>query len=313
MHELRANSPFRPLSWRWQLAVELRKANRLPSRDADEWVHRAYDYHGKFAAVERDPWARADLAGECPDEHDAHALMTDRKAGDTRYELEARILAGQEPYDIAYSLEVAPGVTKAYEAMFFHVQDRLQARSWVAHSVLGPAYWSGPSARDHALFWKLIGYVHGVEALEWYMGFQSRTKAERGKERQRYEEESRDGLARKAWLSTQTLSVNSHSQVMILDLLQKTRQVELEFGAGNSQHELLDAFGNMLESIPWRVGQPYRQIEAHEGQVSDVPAAEPRANQMIASAAGVQDAGSSRFTVPVFPESRRAEGPPTGR
>lgn len=76
--------------------------------------------------------------------------------------MEARVLAGQAPADVALKAGVSPPAVAAYEAVFFDVRTRLGATDFVLHTLIGaPA-----AAWDYARAWRFFGYVGGPVVLE---------------------------------------------------------------------------------------------------------------------------------------------------
>ena len=70
-----------------------------------------------------------------PDLLAAHQLCESN--GPLRWELEARILAGQSDDDISASMAVPPAVVAAFERSFFNVRDRLAAFDLILFHVIG--------------------------------------------------------------------------------------------------------------------------------------------------------------------------------
>jgi len=73
-----------------------------------------------------------------------------------RLEVQARLLAGQESTAIAELTGVPADTIDWYHAICYHCRDRLEARGWVVHSLLG----SSPPVG--------IGNSHPTEILPWY-------------------------------------------------------------------------------------------------------------------------------------------------
>ena len=82
----------------------------------------------------------------------------------TRWEVEARILAGEPTEAIAKKVSMSPGVIQCYESWFFAFTDRLDARDYIVHHVI----------RSHALdadmeickLWKHYAYFGGPVVLD---------------------------------------------------------------------------------------------------------------------------------------------------
>jgi len=117
--------PFRPPDWRWQRARIL-VAERRPFllRRDDLWTGQAMAYVRALARC------GAPEPLECPHPkwaalHAAHRLSTED--GPQRWEVQARLLAGQADPEIACRCAVPADTVCWFEALFFCVRDRLPA------------------------------------------------------------------------------------------------------------------------------------------------------------------------------------------
>ena len=93
----------------------------------------------------------------------AHQLYEAGSA--VRWEVEARLLARQTPEEIAARTSLTPGAIRTFEALFFNVSDRIEARDWVTVEAVG--WWrDAVNGRDHATLLRGYAYHGGVYALE---------------------------------------------------------------------------------------------------------------------------------------------------
>jgi len=110
------------VNWRWQRAQWLlaHRRNYSPRRD-DEQTGRALCF---LRALARCSCLKgfSDIQG---------ALQLYKNNEPIKLLVEARILARQTSPEIARLTGVPVGVVDSYEAIFFHVQDRLNARDWI--------------------------------------------------------------------------------------------------------------------------------------------------------------------------------------
>jgi hypothetical protein len=83
-----------------------------------------------------------------------------------RWELEARLLAGQSDSEIAAKMDIEAGVVEAYEAVFYDVRDGLGASDWVHLSVIGPRLHEGFDPGDAETILKLYAYNCGHAVLD---------------------------------------------------------------------------------------------------------------------------------------------------
>lgn len=157
-----AECPTRPLDWRWQRAgLLLDLGLRCRGRD-DDHVRQARRYHAARGRCRGDV-ARRHLATRLPALAGAHALATGSTW--TRSLVEARLLAGEDPARIAAREGLDPDVIVAFEALFFHVTDRLGCRSYLMHTAVGPLG-SGIPAEDVGRFLRFFAYQGGLVALD---------------------------------------------------------------------------------------------------------------------------------------------------
>jgi len=138
MLDLAADSPFRPVDWRWQKAMLLYDTQQLPSRRRDdEMIARARRYI--IAQNSIDPNNK--LAVLRLQEHWTHLAnayeIRVRQNSTRRAELEARLLTKAPIEAIAKKIYLSLDSVRWYEALFFNVKDRLNEHSWISENVLG--------------------------------------------------------------------------------------------------------------------------------------------------------------------------------
>jgi hypothetical protein len=81
-------------------------------------------------------------------------------------EVEARLLAGQEPVDVAAAMGMPAAVVATYSKLYFDLAGQTQARSWMMHEGIGSKAFSGLTPGDAGVILKLIGLRHGLGVLE---------------------------------------------------------------------------------------------------------------------------------------------------
>jgi hypothetical protein len=155
---------FRPLDWRLRRARGLVADGRRGSPRRDDAA--TLQLVGYLRALgrcraERD---RAAVRKKWPDLDAARRLH--EGGGPRRDEVEARLVAGQDDDAVAARCGLTPGAVAAYEAVHFHVRDRLAARDWLAGRVVGPGLWCGFRRGDRAGLWRALALLGGVPALE---------------------------------------------------------------------------------------------------------------------------------------------------
>ena len=81
--------------------------------------------------------------------------------GPRRWEVEARILAGQIDDEIAKSCNVSAAAVGRFESLFFHVRPFLGASDWISLRAIRPG-----TPPNLGFAWKHIGYRYGPKVLD---------------------------------------------------------------------------------------------------------------------------------------------------
>lgn len=159
--EIQKFNPARSVSWRWERARWLvSKRRRFSHSHDDETTERAVRYLRERAR------GRSANLGSVVRKHfqDIHlACQLHENGGASQLLVEARILARQTSAEIGLLTSVPPEVVSAYEALFFQVRDRLDARDWITVRVIGLGMSQQP---DPAAVFKLFAYLGGPMVLE---------------------------------------------------------------------------------------------------------------------------------------------------
>jgi hypothetical protein len=162
--ELQRRSPTRAPAWRWERAQALvREGRHVSRRKDDEETALAVCY---LRARRRCRHDRGDeqLAYVFPDVHAARQLH--ERGGNTAVVVQARLLAQQSYEDVVRSTGVPLATLKVYEAIFFNVTDRLQARDWI--TIQAVRWWSfnPTTGRDPATVLRAYAYHGGAILLD---------------------------------------------------------------------------------------------------------------------------------------------------
>jgi hypothetical protein len=160
-------NPFRPPSWRWELARACAAAGAEGfDPGLDPWVRRALAFQ---QAASRSEAADPDAAAA---DVDVAAACRLRAAADprTRWEAEARLLAREDDSAVAARCGLTPGAVAAYEALFFAVRDRLAQPSSILHLAIGPRLYAAPEDQDLGVVLKLFGYQGGPHVVDTLVG-----------------------------------------------------------------------------------------------------------------------------------------------
>lgn len=311
MINLRQESPFRPPDWRWQKARLLREQNRRASRRRDDpWVTIARAFQGEVARCPND-WALADLADKYPALIDARQLAEQDGVQSFRWELEARLLANDSPDRIAERMLIPAETARAYEALFFNVQDRLRHRSWVVHAVFGRSIHAGLNERQYDLLWKMYGFFGGTNLIDFMVDTFGDVGKAAGPDKVRawLADDERSSLARKGAIAARTIPVNSYTQPAILEITQKYYEIEKAAGNAGSQSVVLGLIGDVMASMSWSVGggTTDRPLPILAGQ-TDGLAAEMRVTELFALTAGQGDEALAGVSTLTFPEGSNVAG-----
>jgi hypothetical protein len=90
-------------------------------------------------------------------------------SGQVRWELEARLLAGQTDEEIAATTAMPAIVVGEYERTFFNVRQRLAGSDFILSSVIGYTPFRGFDEGDLRGLWAYYGYTAGPKMLELVM------------------------------------------------------------------------------------------------------------------------------------------------
>jgi hypothetical protein len=161
--DLLPGCPSRPLDWRWQRAVRLARGEDRRRRWDDDWVARA---RRLLASPGRAGGAagRDRRAGADPAVSGARGLRGGPPR--RRWELEARLLAGQADGEIAGRVGVEPDAVLAYERLYFDVREWLGCSDWIAFRAIGPGLYEESLAVDLEMIWKSWGFFCGPRVLD---------------------------------------------------------------------------------------------------------------------------------------------------
>jgi hypothetical protein len=148
---LRPGSPFRPVTWRWQLAQEIRSGPAARRRACpDDQVRTAVEVQEGLEQYDVDEKLR--LLDRHDGLGDAYAFWVsgsttaaDKGPGSgplssaalAQAELEALVLAGKRPEKIAAHTGMSEAAVGWYEALWFDVRSRRRHPGWVAANVIG--------------------------------------------------------------------------------------------------------------------------------------------------------------------------------
>jgi hypothetical protein len=161
--DLRPESPYRPVDWRYRLAEAILSGQLPPSRGRlDPWVGRVIRFLSDQSAGKDD----APCPGSALLDPALLAAFQVRSAVDSRLrsELEARVLAGQSTAAIAALCGLPPEVVEAHVHVFFDLEGRLGASDYVTSVVIGIVPHEGLTDIDALM--KCFAYSGGAHVLD---------------------------------------------------------------------------------------------------------------------------------------------------
>jgi len=161
--EFEKHNPLRALDWRWRRAHELLAGGRRFSAKRDDLITgRALRYlraRGRCTS-ER---AMSRLARDFPDIVEACAIKRNRPLD---LEIEARLLSGQNPSDIAELTGATIIGIAAYEELFFNVLDRLDTEDYILAHAIRPSILANLFEGDFGTMVRRYAYFGGPEILD---------------------------------------------------------------------------------------------------------------------------------------------------
>ena len=259
------SSPVRDPAWKWLRAQgivsrgEPRSTRARDGQKGVKWISRAVRYLRKLSRIGEPTIENAHLlTSSYPDIFWAHQLFQDPVLR-TKWELEARVLARQEPVVIAYKLGMDEKTVRAYEELFFDVRDRLEYPGYILHCVLGPAIYKSTLDSHLELVWKLYGYMAGPAVLDVLIQqFATPRLCRNPAEAQRFIEDDAVAMLKvKAALAAKTVRLTEKTKVELLGVL--TKQQELEKGGedpATAQQEIFQHVERVFQYIRFDVSQP---------------------------------------------------------
>jgi hypothetical protein len=158
-----ATNPFRPPDWRWHRAGQFIEARARRRREDDDWVVRARRFRADLARAGGDI-CRHRLTLKHPELLGAYLLWEGEPH--QRWEVEARLLAGQSDGDIVNRVGVEAGVVEAYEAVYLDVRARLRSSDSIAASVIGRRLYEALDVDDIETLWKTMAFLGGPLVLD---------------------------------------------------------------------------------------------------------------------------------------------------
>jgi hypothetical protein len=255
------NSLARAPHWRWLRAVEIDGGGKNTSRKIDgadgfRWIRRALRMKRRYDHFSGDPASFHSLMLRDEDMFWAHAMWADDKSN-TRWIVEARVLAGESDEDIAQKVGTTPEIIAAYVNVFFDVREKLENKDYIASTVMGDAVSRGLQERQFDLLWKMLAYRGGTHVLNAVLSRGPETKKPEGADDVGgfFQEFAVNSIKYKAALASLTVPVNTHTQLALIDSYVKYVEIERKSeDSMKAQNSIIDNIGTMLSSMPFEIG-----------------------------------------------------------
>jgi len=311
--DLNPDSPVRPVDWRWRRAEAL---NRLGSRaahlgDLDRFVSVARAFLRDHAAC-HDEVDRAELRGEYPDFFDARALwLAEDVDPGLRYEVAARLLAGDTDEHIALRVGTRVEVIRWFEALYYHISDKRDNEGYLLHFGIGSAVHAGVAPHEYDRYWKLVGLAMGPVVLDAVIGnYRKMRITDPAQVEAALSDQQRGLLRRQALKAAGGVRLRDPSAALTaLELELRCQEAERQAGTGESNDLVLKALQSVFTALRWTPpGQPppLPELAKFRGL-----AAVPRAHELQAAIInGTTDQLYEKLKDKKFPPPPRKEGGP---
>lgn len=268
---LRAESPFRPVDWRWSVAKLIRSDTRIASLlqgRHDEWTKKARKFQQAHEAA-RDDYDRLLLVRRWPSLLEAFNLKfeEDYSRRLLRYEVEARLLAAETEDRISERTRVSPAAVSWYEKLFFNVSDRLDSPGYISHVVIGEKLQSGLTDGDHDVLWKMFGYwgkSHVIDAVA-YRSYDSTAPDNAGQTAQFFNDDAQKTAVMKTAIAMRSMPNNSYTREVIATIQQGYMQIKRMADGGGASADMIGAnVQQMAAHIAWTIGDKEVLVSADD-------------------------------------------------
>lgn len=288
-------NPNRAIGWRNDRVVELLarepKPGRVTSRD-DNYVRDWRSFSIRYRRGSED--THDALFRENPGMFYAN-LIHNNADPFKKAVIQSMLLAGQNDMEISKVVGTIPQSIQYYEALFFNVRDRLEAKHWIVGTVLTPSYLRHSDSNEDYMMFKLFGYFGGPILLDFMLtGFKPGIGLPASPEDMDLylDKHFFNGIRRRSAIHVGNFEVNKYN---VMELFAThCRLVEIEKSV-ESQDEARSGMEknilSMLHELPWAVGRtPSEGNDAGARLLKyEQAAGELTEEEMMQVAAGVED------------------------
>lgn len=254
--------------WRWLRAMEIDgggfKATRaLDGPDGFRWIRRALRFKRRLDGAGNQTAALYNVVLADRAMFWAHAIWADEKSP-VRWAIEARVLADESDDQIAEKIGARADVINAYVNTFFDVREKMRHMDYVVNVVMAEAVTRGLQERHYDLLWKMLGYNGGEHVLDAVINRVTKMPKPENPEQVSgfFQDFAINTMKYKAALSALTVSVNTHTQLPLIDSFVKYVEIERTTeNAAKAQTSIVDNIGEMLKQLQFKVGTKLESAE----------------------------------------------------
>jgi hypothetical protein len=160
--------PRRSPAQRWLRAGYLLEHGRRPHSHDDDITRKVWRYRRELSRSRADGPSQR-LGQVFPDLAAAHEIQVGEPL--VRWEVEARLLAGQADESIAARCGISALVAQTYHDVFFNLRSALKADMYILCEVIGWRFWPLVSPDDHQMLLKVFGYDFGEHGVDDYLAY----------------------------------------------------------------------------------------------------------------------------------------------
>lgn len=311
-------NPFRPPDWRWQRAKLLAQAKKRSRSDSDDAFTKTVKRYLYVKSKCKEDLDFMELETKFPGVFWAEQIYSNQ-AHDTRWAVEARLLAGERLEAIADKVATTPETILWYERIFFNVAPHLRKPDYIACVVMGRSIHAGLHERDYDLLWKMFGYAYGPIFLDTvimpFIGPVHVTSPDQVEAA--WEDLYVGTLSKKAAISAMTVPT-AYNQVNIMQLYNELKRLEKDIGGGPAAvASISNNVYAALAQLPFHSGTRGHETTIEGRTLLDVPglpyyddqSAELRANEMVNVALGRDNPNLREIVKIKLPEVINAANP----
>ena len=288
-------NPFRAPDWRWARARLLLQAKKNSRGNSDDACTKTVKRYLTMKSKCKEELDFMELENKFPGLFWAEQIYANQSR-DTRWAVEARLLAGEGMESIADKVSTTSETILWYERVFFNVLPHLKKADYIACVVMGRSIHAGLHERDYDLLWKMFGYAYGPVFLDTvimpFIGPNHVTSTDQVDAT--WEDLYASTLSKKAAISVMTVPT-AYNQCNIMQLYNELKRLERDTGGGPvAVASISNNVYAALAQLPFHAGTKEQKTAVDGRPMLDIPAlpyyddqsAELRANELVDVALG---------------------------